>query len=75
MESVKSNPPEVNDALEYWAKLEERFPILSKIACDVLVVPASSASIERCFSIAGYSCIRRRNRLSDSKLETEDSVN
>ena len=61
----------MNDALEYWVKLKERFPILSKVACDVLVVPASLGPIERCFSIAGYLCIGRRNRLSDSKLETE----
>ena len=57
----KSNPPDAMDALDFWVKSESLFPVLSKVACDVLVVPASSAPVERTFSIAGNACIRKRN--------------
>ena len=39
---------------EYWQKHEESYPKLSKLARQILSVPASSASVER-----GFSLIRR----------------
>ena len=43
------------DPLEFWIIKKEQFPLLSKIAVDILVIPASSAPTERVFSRAGYA--------------------
>ena len=56
----KRNSPDVMDTLDFWVKSESLFPVLSKVACDVLVVPASSGPVERTFSIAGNSCIGKK---------------
>ena len=69
--STIENAAEGVDPLEYWVDLQSTLPLLSKVAVDMLVVPASSTPIERDFSTAGESCIGRRNRLSDSNLERE----
>ena len=53
----------------FWIELQSRYPLLSKVAVDVVVVPVSSAPIERVFSTAGETCIGRRNRLADANLE------
>ena len=37
--------------LQFWKKHQETFPILTKLACEVLSIPASSASSERSFSV------------------------
>jgi len=50
--------------------MQLQYPLLSKIAVDILVVPVSSAPVERVFSTAGEASIRRRNRLTDANLET-----
>ena len=38
----------------YWKDNSKRFQILSCVARDALVLPASSGSIERCFSTATH---------------------
>ena len=60
--------PSKKDALAFWLELETTLPNLFRLAVDLMVVPASSAPIERTFSIAGYCCIDRRNRLTITKL-------
>ena len=59
------------DVLQYWDDLHFQYPLLSKIAVDVLVIPASSAPVERVFYTAREACIGRRNRLTNSNLETK----
>ena len=59
------------EPLEYWVDLKLTLPLFSKVAVDMLVIPASSTPIERVFSTAGETSIGRRNRLSDSNLERE----
>ena len=59
------------DGLAFWIDLESSFPNLSHFAEDMMVVPASSTPIERTFSVAGYCCIGKRNRLTNSNLERE----
>ena len=59
------------DRLDYWIELQLRYPLLSKVAVDVVVVSVSSAPIERVFSTAGETCIGRRNRPADANLERE----
>ena len=59
---MKSNP------LQYW-KEDKSFPKISKIAEVVLSIPASSAAVERLFSIVGKTYRPDRCRLSDNKFE------
>ena len=42
------------DALVFWKKYESVFPILAKLAKKYLSVQASSAAVERMFSICGH---------------------
>ena len=48
------------DILKWWKLNSERFPILSYLARDVLVVPISTVAFESTFSIGGrvLDCFR-----------------
>ena len=52
-------------ALEFWKKEESNFPYLAKIAKKYLGVQASSAAVERMFSISGHIFSLKRRRLGD----------
>lgn len=54
--------------LDWWYENKSRFPRLTKLACFVLSIPASSASVERAFSTAGYTAKNRPN-LGPSTLD------
>src|SRR5437762_12202968 len=56
------------DALEWWKESHSMYPKLSKMARDVLAVPATSAGIEREFSISGRVVTKQRNRLSPTTI-------
>lgn len=49
--------------LTYWKNNVHKFPILSVLARRFLAIPATSASVERLFSIAGNILTKSRNRL------------
>ncbi|KAE8738458.1 hypothetical protein FOCC_FOCC016055 [Frankliniella occidentalis] len=57
------------DVLKFWEREAHRFPKLAKLAKQVLCIPASSASSERAFSIAGLIISPRRNLLSSDHLD------
>lgn len=59
------------DPLYFWVEEEKNYPLLSLIALDILVIPASSAPVERAFSTAGESTSGKRNRLASKNLERE----
>ena len=71
------NLSQENDAIlnvfKFWTKqsIINKFPLMSKIACDILAIPASQASCERTFSISGNCLNTLRNSLSPIKLEKE----
>ena len=44
IEQRNKNGPQQIDALDYWVKCESMFPTLSKVACDIAVVPASKST-------------------------------
>lgn len=62
--------PEIADELEFWNSNAD-FPLLKDIAVCVLSIPATSAPVERIFSIAGNILAEERFRLSDSNLENQ----
>ena len=57
------------DPIVYWVNVSHAYPHLSPVACDILSVPASSAPVERTFSISGEASRGKRNRLVDHNLE------
>jgi hypothetical protein len=55
---------------DFWCqqKKEKKFPILSEIALKIYSIPASSAFIERFFSIAGVINNKRRCNMNQETL-------
>lgn len=60
---MDSNP------LEYWSINCIKYPVLAKLASKYLAIPATSAPVERLFSVAGKTFRPERCRLSDEKFE------
>ena len=57
------------DPLVWWGHNEHRFPNLRRMAQQYLMVPASSASAERVFSLAGRLFYDLRQSMKDGTLE------
>ncbi len=59
-------------SLKFWFNeiICAKFPKLSKVAVDILTIPATQASSERIFSISGQ-CLNGRHSLDPIKLERE----
>jgi predicted alpha/beta hydrolase len=49
------------DILKYWQSKQFQYPIIACIAKDHLAVPATSADLERIFSISGDIVTKKRN--------------
>ncbi|XP_069103066.1 zinc finger BED domain-containing protein 4-like [Argopecten irradians] len=58
------------DPLQFWKDNSCRFPNLSILASKYLAIPATSAPVERLFSVAGKVFRPDRNRLSDDNFQT-----
>jgi hypothetical protein len=58
---------------QFWTNsiIEAKFPIISKLALEILVIPATQASSERVFSISGDCSTGKRSSINPSKLERE----
>ena len=54
--------------LMWWKKYAVRFPYLSRLARRYLAMPATSASVERLFSVAGQVVSAKRARLDPSTV-------
>ena len=61
--------PMHTDFLDWWATNENEFPALSVMARQYLGVPATSASAERLFSIAGRAFDDQRQSMKEQMLE------
>lgn len=59
------------DPIQYWIGQQANYPLISPVAIDLLMIPGSSAPVERVLSTAGDSTIGKRNRLSNHNLERE----
>ena len=55
--------------LVWWAQNQKSFPLVAKVARKFLCIPATSASSERVFSVAGRVIEKRRNRLTGNNAE------
>ena len=55
--------------LDWWARNEHRFPHLALMARQYLGCPASAASAERVFSLAGRLFSDLRQSMNDGTLE------
>ena len=66
-----TTPCSTNDTnvLQYWKQKQTTHPCLTKLALQYLVVPASSAPVERLFSIGGKIFRPDRCRLTDQTFE------
>ncbi|KAK2645691.1 hypothetical protein Ddye_020886 [Dipteronia dyeriana] len=59
----------INDLQKWWQNKRNNFPILLRLACDVLVIPDSTVSSEQVFSIAGRIIEDRRCSLAPDAVE------
>lgn len=57
------------DPIAWWQGRRVEFPILSKMALDVLSIPAVSAECERIFSQGKLTMTSQRHRMSATTLE------
>ena len=64
------NVRSIFDPLLWWGEQRYSFSILSCLANQLLVIPASSAESERHFSGAGRIVRKDRNRLKDDAVES-----
>ena len=56
--------------MEWWEKNKLNYPTLYKTAKVLLSIPATSVPAERVFSLAGFICRKRRNRLTSGNVNT-----
>ena len=60
---------EFSNPLLWWKSRVVDYPILSALARQELAIPATSASSERLFSVAGQIVTKKRNRFSGEIVE------
>jgi hypothetical protein len=60
--------PGAIDILEWWRSHESNYPTLARMARDYLVIPATSAPVERLFSESGNVITSERNRLGSDVI-------
>lgn len=58
------------DVMLWWKNNSTKYPKLSKLAINLLSIPASSASSERVFSLAGNIITDKRNRLEPKTVDS-----
>ncbi|GJS60114.1 zinc finger BED domain-containing protein RICESLEEPER 2-like protein [Tanacetum coccineum] len=63
------------DVLGFWKSKENQFPVLSRMAMDILSVQASSVASESAFSTSGRSCsVNKNNSPLKLPLDVEEGV-
>ncbi len=59
------------DSFAFWNAKKAEFPLLYKVAVDMLATPATTAPVERVFSQAGLCTGPRSRRVTNENLEHE----
>lgn len=62
------------DLIQFWSSNRVKFGVLCDIALEYLSIPASTATVERVFSIAGDICDRKRNRMKPETLNMQTMI-
>lgn len=62
---------EKENSLSFWRQNEDRYPVLSVLALKYLSMPATSASVERLFSVGGSIISSRRSSMA---IETAEKL-
>ena len=63
------------DILEWWKNHSKVYPVLSRMARDILCVQATSTPVERLFSEAALTVTKNRCSLSDKNIQALICVN
>jgi hypothetical protein len=58
-----------DNPLEFWKNHNMEFPILAKVARQIFSIPATTASVERSFSVAGNIVVKRRTNIKPAQLD------
>ena len=61
--------PHITNIIQWWIDHSTMYPALSKMALDILSIPAMSAEVERVFSSAKLLITDNRNRLKEDIIE------
>jgi hypothetical protein len=56
------------DPIAYWRTSCAEYPVLGKLAIITLTIPASSAGVERLFSMSGLTVTKLRTRLAPERV-------
>ena len=71
LEAYFKEPPKIcKDPIAWWAEREKEFPRLSRMAFDILSIPAMSSEPERVFSRGGLVISSQRHSINAKTLET-----
>ena len=62
-------PPPGTDVLQWWGQHEDRWPHVARMAAQYLGCPASSATVERFFSLAGRLLDKTTPNMKETTLE------
>lgn len=62
------------DPVVWWHSRQSSLPVLSRLALDILVVPATSVASEQAFSKSGDLITKKRNRLSYKTIQQDMSL-
>ena len=60
---------EITHPLQFWKNHANKFPLLSRYTRSLLSMPATTVSVEREFSAAGWILNKQRSHLQPNKLE------
>ena len=58
----------------WWIQHQKDYPQLSRMALDLLAIPAMSSEVERVFSSTGMMVTDRRNRLKEDVIEAVECM-
>ncbi|KAK5994684.1 Putative AC9 transposase-like protein [Cladobotryum mycophilum] len=62
-------PMQLHDPIAWWISKKDDFPTLSRLALDILAIPAMSADCERVFSLAKLTLSSQRLSMKPETLE------
>ena len=71
--SIKPDP-RITNIIDWWVSMSDTYPRLSKMALDMLSIPAMSAECERVFSSSKLMVTDRRNRLMEDVIEAGECL-